>query len=61
MDQPGIFTSPEVLTALKNSFLIAGSAALICGMLGLLICSVTSVLILAATVNIDVPDRQSGD
>ena len=37
MDQPGMFTSPEVLTALKNSFLIAGSASIICGVLGLLI------------------------
>ena len=37
MDQPGMFTSPEVLTALKNSFLIAGSASIICGALGLLI------------------------
>jgi iron(III) transport system permease protein len=37
MDQPGIFTSPEVITALKNSFLIAGSASIICGVLGLLI------------------------
>ena len=32
-----MFTSPEVLTALKNSFLIAGSASIICGVLGLLI------------------------
>ena len=35
--EPGMFTSPEVLTALKNSFLIAGSASIICGVLGLLI------------------------
>ena len=37
MDQPGIFTSPEVLIALRNSFLIAGSAAIICGFLGLIV------------------------
>lgn len=33
--QPGIFTSPEILTALFNSLAIAGSAAVICGVLGL--------------------------
>ena len=37
MDQPGIFTSPEVIIALRNSFLIAGSAAIICGFLGLIV------------------------
>ncbi len=37
MDQPGIFTSPEVIIALRNSFLIAGSAAIICGILGLIV------------------------
>ena len=37
MDQPGIFTSPEVIIALRNSFLIAGSAAIIFGMLGLIV------------------------
>ena len=37
MDQPGIFTSPEVIIALRNSLLIAGSAAIICGFLGLIV------------------------
>ena len=37
MDQPGIFTSPEIIIALRNSFLIAGSAAIICGILGLIV------------------------
>lgn len=37
MDQPGIFTSPEVIIALRNSLLIAGSAAIICGILGLIV------------------------
>ena len=37
MDQPGIFTSPEIIIALRNSFLIAGSAAIICGALGLIV------------------------
>lgn len=33
--QPGVFTSPEILTALRNSLAIAGSAAVLCGVLGL--------------------------
>jgi len=37
MDQPGIFTSPEVIIALRNSLLIAGSASIICGFLGLIV------------------------
>ena len=37
MDQPGIFTSPVIIVALRNSFLIAGSAAVICGILGLIV------------------------
>jgi len=37
IEQPGIFTSPEVIIALRNSFLIAGSAAIICGFLGLIV------------------------
>lgn len=36
-DQPGVFTSPEILGALYNSLTIAGSAAVICGILGLTI------------------------
>lgn len=32
---PGVFTSPEILTALFNSLAIAGSAAVLCGILGL--------------------------
>ena len=37
VDQPGIFTSPEVLTALFNSLFIAGSASIMCGILGLMV------------------------
>lgn len=35
--QPGVFTSPEILSALYNSVTIAGTAAVICGILGLTI------------------------
>jgi iron(III) transport system permease protein len=35
--RPGIFTSPEVFQALLNSLAIAGSAAVICGIVGLLV------------------------
>ncbi len=34
-DQPGVFTSPEIFSALYNSLTIAGTAAIICGVLGL--------------------------
>jgi iron(III) transport system permease protein len=33
--QPGVFTSPEIFWALFNSLTIAGTAAVICGVLGL--------------------------
>lgn len=35
--RPGVFTSPEILLSLVNSLVIAGSAAVACGVLGLTI------------------------